>query len=202
MNAFLAMLLVAAGPSVGDRVYTANQTSNTVSVVDPVKNRAYTIFKYLDDLDPKEIDAQADDDGGPPFLRFELEAQDLFDGWRTALEAKVRAPELNPLIESHLAKYRSLMPSLALLPDGVAAIFYDRRADRSGFDVYLAGVRDLGRQLALYSNRRLSRRRIAAEHGIGKMKVWRIAGERYRNPVRRHTLVIKNVAGLHNLMFS
>jgi hypothetical protein len=51
-------------------------------------------------------------------------------------------------------------------------------------------------------NRRLGRRRIAAEHGIGKMKIWRIAAERYRNPVRRHTLVIKNVAGLHNLMFS
>jgi hypothetical protein len=51
-------------------------------------------------------------------------------------------------------------------------------------------------------NRRLSRRRIAAEHGIGKMKIWRIGAERYRNPVRRHTLVMKNVAGLHNLMFS
>lgn len=51
-------------------------------------------------------------------------------------------------------------------------------------------------------NRRLSRRRIAVEHGIGKLKIWRIAGERYRNPVRRHTLVMKNVAGLHNLMFS
>jgi hypothetical protein len=51
-------------------------------------------------------------------------------------------------------------------------------------------------------NRRVSRRRIAAEHGIGKMKVWRIAAERYRNPIRRHTLIMKNVAGLHNLMFS
>jgi hypothetical protein len=51
-------------------------------------------------------------------------------------------------------------------------------------------------------NRRLSRKRIAAEHGIGKMKIWRIAGERYRNPVRRHTLILKNVAGLHNWMFS
>jgi hypothetical protein len=51
-------------------------------------------------------------------------------------------------------------------------------------------------------NRRLSRRRIVAEHGIGKMKVWRIAAERYRNPVSRHTLVMKNVAGLHNLMFA
>ena len=51
-------------------------------------------------------------------------------------------------------------------------------------------------------NARISRRRIAVEHGIGKMKIWRIAGERWRNPLRRHTLVIKNVAGLHNLMFS
>src|SRR5438552_429124 len=51
-------------------------------------------------------------------------------------------------------------------------------------------------------NKRLSRKRIAVEHGIGKMKIWRIAAERYRNPVRRHTLVIKNVAGLHNLMFA
>jgi hypothetical protein len=51
-------------------------------------------------------------------------------------------------------------------------------------------------------NRRVATRRIAAEHGIGKMKVWRIASERYRNPVRRHTLIMKNVAGLHNLMFA
>lgn len=51
-------------------------------------------------------------------------------------------------------------------------------------------------------NRRVSKRRIAVEHGIGKMKVWRIAAERYRNPRRRHTLIMKNVAGLHNLMFA
>jgi hypothetical protein len=51
-------------------------------------------------------------------------------------------------------------------------------------------------------NRRVSRRRIVAEHGIGKMKVWRIAAERYRNPVSRHTLTMKNVAGLHNLMYA
>jgi hypothetical protein len=51
-------------------------------------------------------------------------------------------------------------------------------------------------------NRKVSRRRIVAEHGIGKMKVWRIASERYRNPDRRHTLIMKNVAGLHNLMYA
>src|SRR4051812_19808492 len=51
-------------------------------------------------------------------------------------------------------------------------------------------------------NRRISRRRVVAEHGIGKMRVWRVAAERYRNPVGRHTLIMKNVAGLHNLMYA
>ncbi len=51
-------------------------------------------------------------------------------------------------------------------------------------------------------NGRLARRRVVAEHGIGKMKVWRVASERYRNPVSRHTLIMKNVAGLHNLMYA
>jgi hypothetical protein len=51
-------------------------------------------------------------------------------------------------------------------------------------------------------NRVVSRRRIAVEHGIGKMKIWRIASERYRNPNRCHTLIVKNVAGLHNLMYA
>ncbi|MBN9517840.1 hypothetical protein J0H58_04850 [bacterium] len=49
-------------------------------------------------------------------------------------------------------------------------------------------------------NRRGPRRRIVVEHGIGKMKMWRIAAERDRNPRRRHTRVTKNVAGRHNLM--
>lgn len=51
-------------------------------------------------------------------------------------------------------------------------------------------------------NRRVGRKRVVVEHGIGKMKVWRVAAERWRNPRRRHTLVMKNVAGLHNRMFA
>lgn len=51
-------------------------------------------------------------------------------------------------------------------------------------------------------NRRLAKRRIVVEHGIGKMKIWRIVADRFRNPRRTHTVVMKNVAGLHNRMFS
>jgi hypothetical protein len=51
-------------------------------------------------------------------------------------------------------------------------------------------------------NRRASKGRIVADHGIGKMKVWRIAAERYRNPGRSHTVVMKNIAGLHDRMYA
>ncbi len=50
-------------------------------------------------------------------------------------------------------------------------------------------------------NRRVSKQRIVVEHGIGKMKILRIAAERSRNRRRGHTLMMKNVAGLHNRMF-
>ena len=51
------------------------------------------------------------------------------------------------------------------------------------------------------SNRDLAKERMVAEHGIGKMKIWRIAADRYRNPTRRHTVMMKNVAGRHNRMY-
>jgi hypothetical protein len=51
-------------------------------------------------------------------------------------------------------------------------------------------------------NRRVGRKRVVVEHGTGKMKVWRAAAQRWRNPRCRHTLRMKNVAGLHNRMFA
>lgn len=55
------------------------------------------------------------DDAGQPYLRFDHEAQRRFDDWRADLEARLRAGDLHAALESHLAKYRSLVPSLALL---------------------------------------------------------------------------------------
>lgn len=50
-----------------------------------------------------------------PFVRFDDEAQEFFNEWLYDLEAnKLRGHE-SPIIQSHLAKYRSLMPSLALI---------------------------------------------------------------------------------------
>jgi hypothetical protein len=48
-------------------------------------------------------------------VRFTDDAQEVFDRWRDELEVRLRSTELPPALESHLAKYRSLMPSLALV---------------------------------------------------------------------------------------
>jgi hypothetical protein len=51
-------------------------------------------------------------------------------------------------------------------------------------------------------NRKLSKQRIIVEHTIGKMKVFQILSQRYRNDLSKHSLVFKNVAGLHNLLYA
>lgn len=42
-------------------------------------------------------------------------AQDYCDDWRSALEHRIRASEDHPVLVAHIAKFRSLLPSLALI---------------------------------------------------------------------------------------
>ena len=74
--------------------------------------RAFAVFQRLDCLD-----FEPDQEGEIPYLRFDPEAQSLFDDWRHELENRIRGDELRntPAFEAHLSKYRSLIPSLALL---------------------------------------------------------------------------------------
>jgi putative DNA primase/helicase len=86
----------------------------------PARRKAWETFQRLDTLDPAAAgatrrDRPDDDEEEVPFLHFDAEAQGLFDDWRVALEEKVRSGEEHPAVESHLAKYRSLVPSLALI---------------------------------------------------------------------------------------
>lgn len=77
------------------------------------KNRAGEIFKALSGDIPGALkEAGAD----IPALRFSQAGQDVFDTWRNGLETRLRGEHgLPPAMESHLTKYRSLMPSLALI---------------------------------------------------------------------------------------
>ncbi|WP_321528031.1 YfjI family protein [Sedimenticola selenatireducens] len=75
------------------------------------KERAFALFQRLDDLPLLE----PDEEGRISGVHFDDEGQEVFDQWRHELENKIRAPDIHPAIESHLTKYRSLMPSLALI---------------------------------------------------------------------------------------
>jgi hypothetical protein len=55
------------------------------------------------------------DSATPSTFRFAPGAQELFIEFLTELERSLRSNGLHPALMSHLAKYRSLMPSLALL---------------------------------------------------------------------------------------
>jgi putative DNA primase/helicase len=87
------------------------------------RRRVVELFQALDRLAPGDLSAH---DGATPeerpFLRLTPEAQEGFDAWRAAHERLVRRGDEHPVVVSHLAKYRSLVPSLALLDHVVEAV--------------------------------------------------------------------------------
>lgn len=80
------------------------------------RERAYQIFKWLDGLS-KLLPADTKDARGVGVVYFDDAAQGVYDDWRRQLENRLRGKELadTPSLEAHLSKYRSLMPSLALV---------------------------------------------------------------------------------------
>ncbi len=86
--------------------------------------QALQVYERLDAMEPGAIGADCTT-GSIPFLRFSSEAQPLYDTWKTTIEQRLRGGELDdtPVFQSHIAKYRSLVPSLALLihlADGIS----------------------------------------------------------------------------------
>ncbi len=77
------------------------------------REQAIRVFHQIDSFEPFEPSS----DGSFETLkvRFSPEAQVLFDEWRTSLEQRLLSGDLEPSLESHLAKYRSLVPTLALI---------------------------------------------------------------------------------------
>jgi hypothetical protein len=80
------------------------------------RDTAYHIFEALDGLNPEAAGIPHSDFSDAYALRFDSDGQDFFDAWRCTHENRLRSGEIStPAFESHLAKYASLMPSLALI---------------------------------------------------------------------------------------
>lgn len=80
----------------------------------PAKHVATAVYERLAELDPATIGAESGNDAGDYYLRFEAEAQEVFSEWRAQMEAELRTPQAECL-NGHFAKYRKLVPALALL---------------------------------------------------------------------------------------
>src|SRR5262245_34680217 len=76
------------------------------------------IFERISKIDENEafrLGALKDQYDKVPYFRFDEEAAETFLGWRADLERRLRGDELSPALEGHLAKYRKLVPALALI---------------------------------------------------------------------------------------
>ncbi|MFK7824762.1 MAG: DUF3987 domain-containing protein [Oligoflexales bacterium] len=58
-------------------------------------------------------------------VHFSEDAQRLFDDWHENLEIRLLSSTSSPILENHLSKYRSLMPSLALIFELVSSLCDD-----------------------------------------------------------------------------
>ncbi len=103
------------------------------------RDKARNSFKRLYELEPQAVRAKqlADEFGGGYFVQFDNAAQEFFQNWLTELETALRSDTFDTTsLEAHVAKYRSLMPSLAL-------IFHllDCVSNRQSNDVSLSNAR-------------------------------------------------------------
>jgi len=79
------------------------------------QQQATHIISNLATMDFTKHGAVLDSLEGIPYFHFSPEAQDMFYEWLGDLEDKLRTPTDEAMMIEHLAKYRKLMPALALL---------------------------------------------------------------------------------------
>lgn len=79
------------------------------------KQRVVHILKNLSEMDFEQNGATKESHDRFAYFRFDEESQQLFYQWLINLENKKLKSDEQPIMLEHLAKYRSLMPSLALL---------------------------------------------------------------------------------------
>lgn len=76
---------------------------------------AEIVFAQLANIDSVALGAKIHFAGSIPALGFDDKAQQLFNAWWSGLENTLRNSARHPALESHISKYRKLVPALALL---------------------------------------------------------------------------------------
>jgi len=78
------------------------------------REKAFKVFETLANMNFEKFGATKSKHNSIPYYNFDEEAQEIFIKWMNSLYEKMQEDEA-PLIVEHLSKYRSLMPSIALI---------------------------------------------------------------------------------------
>lgn len=103
----LQLLVYPDDPSVWNLI---DRSPNT-----DARRQAFGIIEKLSNMDFTKNGATFNEGEKLPYFRFSDNAQELFYEYLTELEREKLKSEDEPIILEHLSKYRSLMPSLALI---------------------------------------------------------------------------------------
>jgi Protein of unknown function (DUF3987) len=79
------------------------------------REKAWDVYQRASKIDALRLGAEKGHYDKVAALRFDQGAQADFLDWRADLEGQLRCGDLSPAFEGHLAKYRSLVPALALM---------------------------------------------------------------------------------------
>jgi hypothetical protein len=79
------------------------------------KQRVSDLFKKLATMNFIECGASKEVHDRFPYFNFDVQAQDVFNEWYMQLQQKKLQADEQPILIEHLAKYSSLVPSLALI---------------------------------------------------------------------------------------
>lgn len=109
-DGFLQRLQLAVYPDELDNWQLVDTQPNKAE-----KERAYSIMQTLAELDFIQYGAVQGEHDDRPYFRFDEDGQAIFNQWLTELQTIKIKQEENPLMVEHFGKFRSLMPSLALI---------------------------------------------------------------------------------------
>jgi hypothetical protein len=109
-DGFLQRLQLAVYPDELDNWQLVDTKPNKAE-----KERAYSIMQTLAELDFIQYGAVQGEHDDRPYFRFDEDGQAVFNQWLTELQTIKIKQEENPLMVEHFGKFRSLMPSLALI---------------------------------------------------------------------------------------
>ncbi len=124
-DGLLQRFALAVWPDLSDEFLNVDEKPD-----EPAMKRAWSVYQRLVNLPPPNA--------GDTGWRFTSEAQQRFNDWRVQFEEDLFRHDVHPALGSHLAKYRKLVPALAL-------IFAMIDTPESG---PLVGIRELERALA------------------------------------------------------